>query len=269
MLIILLVSLIIIIGLTMGGREKIGAFENLIGKALTPIQTVFDSVSKMADSMFSPIFNIWQNKKTIEELELENNSLYKKIIDITLENNEYEELKELREVFNYLNDDYKDKILESKVIAKEPGNWYNMFTIDLGTKDGMTKNSIVINGDGLVGLVYEVGSTWSKVISAIDNKSSIGFEIVDTKRNYEGITDGGIDGTLKGTLFDPKCEVEIGDLVCTSGKGLYYEGIIIGTVEEILVDKDELLIRIIIKPYVNFKKLSRVLVIPSKDIVGE
>jgi len=269
MLIILLVSLIIIIGLTMGGREKISAFENLVGKVLSPIQKVFDGASKVTDSIFSPIVNIWENKKIIEELELENDSLYEKIVDITLENNEYEELKELREVFSYLDDDYKDNILESKVIVKEPGNWYNMFTIDLGIQDGITKNSIVINGDGLVGLVYEAGSTWSKVISVIDNKSSIGFEIVDVKRNYEGIIDGGIDGILKGTLFDPKCEIEIGDLVSTSGKGLYPEGIIIGTVEEIIVDPDELLIQVVIKPYVNFKKLNRVLVIPSKDIVGE
>ncbi|MCK5763412.1 MAG: hypothetical protein KAH05_04770, partial [Clostridiales bacterium] len=86
---------------------------------------------------------------------------------------------------------------------------------------------------------------------------------VNPDRDYEGIINGGIDGNLKGYLFDLKAEVFVGDLIITSGKGLYPEGIIIGKIKDICKDSDKLLTDIMVEPNVNFKKMNRVLVLPS------
>lgn len=270
-IIISIITLILIIGLTSGGRERVTKVENLLGNIFIPIQNTFNAMAGFTESIFNPIFQIWENERLVNELELENQALKESLVDATLEVNEYSELMMLRKVFNFLDQEYKQNLVEAKVVSKDPGNWYNMFTIDQGINNGILKNSVVINGDGLIGLAYEVGDDWSKVLSIIDNKSSIGFKILHTDRDFEGILNGGINGNLSGVLFDPKAEVYEGDLLVTSGKGLYPEGIIIGRVNNIRMDEDILLINIDIEPLVNFKQLNRVLVIPARvfDGVGE
>jgi rod shape-determining protein MreC len=36
---------------------------------------------------------------------------------------------------------------------------------------------VVINGDGLIGRVLDVGSNWAKVISVIDESNSVSFKV--------------------------------------------------------------------------------------------
>lgn len=258
-----LALLIFIIGLTTGGRERVTKFENLVGNSLIPIQKSFNIVADFTESIIGPIIKIWDNQNYIEQLELENEELREHLIVATLDANEYCELMSLRDVFNFIDDYYVRRLISARVVSKDPGNLYNMFVINKGLKDNITKNSVVINGYGLVGLAYETSDNWSKVISIIDNKSSIGFKILDPIRNFEGIINGGIDGKLKGMLFDPKAKVIEGDLIITSGKGLYPEGIVIGRVKEIKIDKDIFLINIVVEPLVNFAKLDRVLIVPT------
>ncbi|MBN2260344.1 MAG: rod shape-determining protein MreC [Clostridiales bacterium] len=261
--------LVLITALTYGGRERITQFESVLGKVLTPVQKSFNAIAGFADSIFSPIFNIWENQKLIMELENENQVLRNKLVDETLIANEYGELKMLQNVFDFVDYEYSENLIEARVVSKDPGNWFNMFSLDIGENKGITKNAVVLNGDGLVGTVYESNSEWSKVISIIDNKSSIGMKIASKDRDYEGIINGGIDGELKGYLFDPKAKVYKDDLIITSGKGLYPEGIIIGKVMTVEIDSNQLLINISVKPMVDFRKINRVLVLPPDKIEEE
>ncbi|MFR7843281.1 MAG: rod shape-determining protein MreC [Gallintestinimicrobium sp.] len=42
------------------------------------------------------------------------------------------------------------------IISKDPGNWYDTFMINKGSKDGIRVDNNVIAGKGLVGIVTEV-----------------------------------------------------------------------------------------------------------------
>ena len=66
---------------------------------------------------------------------------------------------------------------------------------------------------------------------------------------------------MKGYLFDKEESVFTGDILVTSGLGLYPAGIQIGEVEGVVEDKSNLLQYIKIKPYVNFKTIDKVIVI--------
>jgi len=267
--IISLILLMIVMGLTFGGRERISRFENFIGKSLVPVQRIFNTMAGLMESIVSPVVNVWDNEKRIDELERENASLREAFVASALEANEYAELEELRGIFEYLPATSAERVTEARVVSKDPGNWYNMFVIDKGHADGVMKNAAVISGKGLLGLVYEVSDDFAKVVAIIDHKNSVGVKIADKTRDYEGIVDGGIDGTLNGSFFDPSAEVFVGDLIITSGKGLYQEGIIIGTVSEVFRDRNELLVTITVEPLADFRKLNRVLVLPAKPGIGE
>ena len=61
----------------------------------------------------------------------------------------------------------------AKVIGKNSGNWFQSFTIDKGTKDGIKLNMNVMAESGLVGIVTEVGYNWARVTSIIDDSSNV------------------------------------------------------------------------------------------------
>ena len=61
-----------------------------------------------------------------------------------------EELDRLRELFD-LSGQYSDyEQIGARVIAKDSGNWYDSFTIDKGSEDGIQVDCNVISGGGLV-----------------------------------------------------------------------------------------------------------------------
>ncbi|MDG2861199.1 rod shape-determining protein MreC, partial [Vibrio parahaemolyticus] len=121
-------------------------------------------------------------------------------------------------------------LLKAEVIGKEPNNWFDVFTIDRGIRDGVKIGDTVIQAvevenkiyqEGLVGRVVDVGDNWAKVVSILDENNSVAFKIVRTQDG--GIISGNIGNTVEGFLFDYEAEVIIGDLIYTSGLGGVYQ----------------------------------------------
>ena len=78
----------------------------------------------------------------------------------------------------------------------------------------------VVNGDGLVGRVYEVGVNYSKVLTIIDPRSKLGCLVQRTRDN--GILAGGVsdtDDTAECTVnYLPNVNnIMPGDVIVTSG----------------------------------------------------
>jgi len=266
MIIISTILLIGIMGITMGGRQNITWLENIAGNIIVPIQKGFYAIGNGISSKVAPIINVWEIKEINEALVAENEALKNELIDKTLTKLELEELDHLKEALNYTNKMAIDNYVSCDVVAKEQGNWFNLFTVDAGLKQGVTKNSAVINGSGLIGLVYEVGDNWAKVVSVIDNKASVGFQTLDHSYNYVGQLNGSIDFDLNGYLFDPTADVQEDVTLITSGLGVYPKGILIGKISSVNVDKNELLTGIVVEPFVDFKQIDKVMIIPYEEL---
>lgn len=266
MIIISTILLIGIMGITMGGRQNITWLENITGNIIVPIQKGFYAIGNGISSKIAPIINVWEIKEINEALVAENEALKNELIDKTLTKLELEELDHLKEALNYTNKMAIDHYVSCDVVAKEQGNWFNLFTVDAGLKQGVTKNSAVINGSGLIGLVYEVGDNWAKVVSVIDNKASVGFQTLDQSYNYVGQLNGSIDFDLNGYLFDQTADVQAGATLITSGLGVYPKGILIGKISSVNVDKNELLTGIVVEPFVDFKQIDKVMIIPYEEL---
>jgi rod shape-determining protein MreC len=79
-----------------------------------------------------------------------------------------------------------------------------------------------------------------------------------------GILSGDGQGGLAGYMLDPDGSVIAGDILVTSGMGMYPEGIVIGKVSEVTWNNDTLLKTVAIEPGVYFKNLQKVTVIIDK-----
>ena len=64
------------------------------------------------------------------------------------------------------------------------------FSINRGDMHGVSAGMAVVNGDGLVGRVYEVGMNYANVITIIDPRSSLACLVQRTRDN--GIMEGGV-----------------------------------------------------------------------------
>lgn len=259
------IILIVIIGITSSERLKITAVERFIGNVFSPVQKVVFSIGRNISDFFVSIKDLFSLKEENEDLKL-------KILELEETVRRYENIigkseylineKKLLESTSY-------NLLSAQVTGKEPGNWFNRFTIDKGMKDGVEKGDTVIQAvevdgeivqEGVVGRIIDVGDNWAKVISIIDESNNISFKVIRTQDG--GILSGNIDGNLSGYLFDSKADIMKGDKLFSSGLGgIYVDDLYIGEITNVIKEDEDLAKKIEVEPAVDFKKIYKVFVI--------
>lgn len=253
----------IFLGLFSFNRLSPTMFERAFGFIITPIQKGLTSSTKWIGKKFETISNISQLEEENEELKLE----------LEIKNQEINRLKQLERENQKLSEllDASSKYGEystitSNIIARDPGNWYETFTIDKGSQDGIEKNMVVLAFGGLVGKVEEVGSNYAKVSSIINGTYSVSAKTL--RSDDEGFVKGDISnkGTLKMEYIDKDAEIKEGDEIVTSHlSDIYPAGITIGYVTEVYLDNNNKLSKTaIVSPGVDFKHLEKVLIINNK-----
>lgn len=243
------------------------------GDALSPIRQVsgfvITPIQKGINGFGSWLSGLTDNFDDAVTLRAKNEELQQKVDTLTEENSQLvqdkEELTRLRELYS-LDQQYADyEKVGARVIAKESGNWFQLFTIDKGSNDGIQKDANVISGGGLVGIVTEVGPNWATVRSIIDDNSNVSAMVSTT--SDQCIIAGDLrlidEGSLNLVkLTDADNKVHVGDKVVTSYiSEKFLPGILIGYISELNNDSNNLTKSGYITPVVDFRHLQEVLVI--------
>ena len=213
------------------------------------------------------------NLKNLSDVMAENEDLQNQVDELTTELNtiklEQYELDNLRELYN-LDQKYPSyEKVAANVIGKNSGNWFNTFTIDKGSNDGIEVDMNVMAGSGLVGIVTDVGPNYAKVTSIINDTSKVSGMVTTTSDNL--IVSGSLqkmneDMVIEfNNLNDKDNEVSINDPVVTSAVSYnYQQGILIGYISSIETDSNNLTKSGTITPAVDFEHIEEVLVILNK-----
>lgn len=272
---IVAITLIGIVGISIGkysGNNPINL--GVIQEGVASIESSFNKGFMFLKGNFSEILNYKKNANKLEDLEKENESLKQEIVELNNKISEGQSIQNLKKALNFIPEDYKANMISASVVSKNDGNWYTSFVIGAGSDAGVKKDSLVVNGSGLVGIVYEVSKNYSKAISILDTKSSVSFKLLKNS-DYKGVITQDTDisgkekykenGYLQGYMFDSSYDVLPGDILVTSGLGLYPEGILIGKVDKVIDDKNKSLKYVVIKPYADFKNIDDVIVIEPRE----
>ncbi len=218
------------------------------------------------------------NLKNLKDVMSENQKLKEQVHSLTLELNtiklEQYELDNLRELLD-LDQKYPSyEKVAANVIGKDAGNWFSTFTIDKGSKDGIDVDMNVLAGSGLVGIVTDVGPNYAKIRSIIDDTSKISGMLLTTSDRC--IVHGDLQemnenqNILFNNLKDSDNEANVGDPVVTSYiSDKYLQGILIGYINTIEVDSNNLTKSGTITPVVDFEHIEAVLVILDKKQSGQ
>ena len=252
------------------------------GYAGEPIRTicnyVFVPMQKGLDYVGESISINSDDTKTKEQLIAENAQLQEQIDELStqLTNTRLQqsELDTLRELYD-LDQTYADyKTTGAHVIGKGISNWFNTFTIDKGSKDGIKVDMNVIAGSGLVGIVTDVGKNYAVVRAIIDDTSNVSGMILSNNDNC--IVSGNLKSMTESNMItfsnleDSEDKVSTGDSVVTSNiSDKYLPGLLIGYVTDITEDNNNLTKSGEITPVVDFKHLQDVLVITQLKGTGK
>lgn len=240
---------------------------------LAPPNKMISSIKNSSVNFMGSVIPKNDKDKKIEELETEVEKLRTQLIKNTVTESELKQLSDLKQSLNFIEEDYEKNYVTASIVGKNDGNYYTSFTISAGKNQNVQKDGIVLTGKGLVGRIYEVSDNYSKAISILDSKSSVSFQVLREER-YTGIASQNVtmdyeykdfEGYIKGYLFDINYKVLPGDIIITSGLGLYPKGIPIGSIDKIIEDKNNLLKYVKIKPYVNLKKIDKVMILNPRD----
>ena len=253
--------------------DKVGGpFKTVANVTVIPLQQGMNQIGGWMGDMKD-------NFSTMKQLKSENKKLREQVDALTTENNylqeERYEFERLQELYK-LDQNYAEyEKTAAHVIGKDAGNWFGTFTIDKGSKDGIEVNMNVLAGSGLVGIVTDVGPTWAKVRSIIDDSSNISAMAISTSDTCIVSGDMALMGT--GQIAFSQMEnndnvVAVGDQIVTSYiSDKYLQGILIGSVSEVNVDSNNLTRSGYITPAVDFKNIREVLVITTTkaELTGE
>ena len=231
------------------------------GAIVVPLQDGMNGIGKWFTNKADYFNSVKKLTKKNKELESQVNELTEE--NSLLAQNKYE-LERLRDLYQ-LDQDYSSyEKIAANVIGKDSGNWFDIFTINKGSKDGIKKDMTVISGGGLVGIVTDVGKDYAKVRAIIDDESSVSVSFANTSDT--GIVSGDLklmdDGVMNVTEVLKDAKVTEGDMVVTSKiSDKFVPGILVGYVTNIKLDSSELTQSGQIIPVVDFKHIDEVLVI--------
>ena len=262
------VILLVVMGVSANKNSRLNWLNNIISVPLSPVQGFLSSIGQRVEDGLSFFRDIDAVKKENESLKEEVAELRKQnrsLSALEVKNEELRQALKLKEQFG----DYT--ILGANIIAVDPGNWFTVFKVDIGSREGVKSDSpVVTNTKGLVGRVISSDVTSSKILTIIDEESAVSGWISKAGGGH-AIVRGDMSlkekGLCKMDYIPVDVDVEVGDVIETSGVGgIYPKGIVIGEVTEVRKTSSEMDRYAIIKPTADFKRLEEVYVLKSNEI---
>ncbi len=240
--------------------ENLNALDRLALRISAPIEYGVATLGRGISNVIQRITYSFSVAEHTEQVEYENARLREenhKLSQLEADNRELRRLLML-----------KQSTALDTVSAEVTGKDYTEFfrvtrvTLDKSSRD-IAPHMPVISPDGVVGAVQRVAGDNVDVQLAVD--AAFGVDVEDERTHARGFARGTGDPSkyaCKIEMVDSRDEIEIGDLLVTSGKGkLFPRGIPVARVT--MVEKRELgrFQEVLAAPTVNFSKLENVLIL--------
>ncbi len=159
-----------------------------------------------------------------------------------------------------------DNVEYAQVVSKDPQNFFMTIVINKGSTSGIAIGMPVIGYSrgvrAIVGKIIEVRANYSKVLPLTDKNLQIGA-MLDISHNSGILMGQSLSSTLCYLQFiDKSVDVEVGELVVTSGMGgVFPKGYAIGHVFNIEKKNYGLFHDIYVEPIIDLSSLEEVYII--------
>ena len=259
---VLLIALIVasLVMVTVYGREgangPLHTLQSAVSGAVSPLRIVGGSIESATSTVGDTVDNVTADQNTLSGLREYNEQLVQQYSQMQEYKQEAERLQKLLD----LKDTYEIEGTGARVIGRSSEAWSQTVIINKGSDDGISTGQTVMGTSGVVGQVVSVSSHTATVRLLTDPQSGAAAMVQSSRA--EGILRGSLVGLLYLEDLDADAEVNVGDVIVTSGLGgSYARGLIIGTVVKVDGQQGDTSRRVLVSPNDSIDTLEDVLVV--------
>ena len=252
---------------------------------LTPVESglqyVIAPLQRGATRAIEQAGNLFRTVKDVRELQAQVDELQQQVEALSIENvrlREFQaEVVQLRSLLNFVAENPSWTYLGADVVGREacayapcgevigdePNPYLRYLSVNVGSEEGVKVGMPVLTGGAvLVGRAAEVGPHTTKVQLLSDTGSAVSAMLQQSRAT--GLVVGRPDGTLRMLYIPQEEEVQVGDIVLTSGlAGTLPRGLVIGQVVSVEQKDIALFQEAVVRPAVDYREVELVLVITS------
>ena len=256
---LLLVAAVLLVFLSRQGWLR--PVESAVAFVTVPIQRALDTTTGAA----AYVLGSFQETRNLRE---ENAALRRTVEELLpevarLRGAEIEN-RTLRQQLGYAQTNSEWHLLSAQVIGRDPTNLLDVILIDRGSSSGVEKGMVVVTHLGVVGRITGVASRWSKVQLITSPSSVVNAVVQGGPRRAFGNVYGSPEGRLQMRYILQTEELDVHDLVVTSGLGgSLPKDFVLGRVINVQQADYELYQTAEIEPFVDFSQLEHVMVVAN------
>lgn len=248
--------------------DSTGALRGVVGFVRDPLSAISSWTAARTDTLADVAAgprNLETALSEIARLQAENETLRKENEQLL---EDAGEAQILRQLFDRAAETPTYRRITADVIGQDTNPALQSILINKGFDDGVRVGMPVEAARGLVGQIYRVTNNASQVALLTETASAIPVRLGSTRAT------GMLRGAGRGQLptidwIDLQYEVEVGELVTTSGLGGNFpENLVIGRVVEVERNEAELFQRAVVQPAVDFNAIEIVFVVTEFDAVN-
>ena len=247
--------------------DQTGNLDAAFGVVRNPMAAIMSWTSGQTEA----VAGVLEGPRDLETARLQIADLQNQVDALERENEELREIegeyRVLSDMFNRARQSPDYERLTAAVIGQDTNPALRSIIIDEGSASGVRVGMPVEGARGLVGQVYRSTPQSAQVVLITDSSSAIPARLGNSRAT--GILrGGGLGGVLSIEWIDLRHQIEVGEVVLTSGLGgRFPQDLVIGRVIEVDRREAELFQRAIVQPAVDFDALEMVFVITNFDPV--
>lgn len=250
----------------MKAPSNLNALDRIVLRVSAPIEFAASSLARGVSNLWESYVYLVDVKSDNERLTYENARLREQLHRLEQQEVENHELRRLLQLRESLPGD----LVSAQVIGKDFTEFFRVtrVVLDRGSRN-IRPYMPVLSPDGIVGVVLRVAGDAVDVQLAVD--AAFGVDIEDERTHARGFVRGTGNTqryACKVEHVDSRDEVEIGDLLVSSGKGKRFpKGLPVARVTKVLKREPGRDQEIEATPTVNFSRLDAVLILvtPPQD----
>jgi rod shape-determining protein MreC len=256
--------------------ENLNALDRVVLRVSAPIEFGASSLARGISNLLSDYVYLVDVKKDNERLAYENARLREQVHKLEQQQVENQHLRRLLQ----LRESIPGDTVSAQVVAKDFTEFFRVtrVVLDRGSRN-IRPHMPVVSPDGVVGAVLRVAGDSVDVQLSVD--AAFGLDIEDERTHARGFARGTGDPAkyaCRVEMVDSRDEIEIGDLLVTSGKGKWFpKGLPVARVTKVTkreLGRDQ---EVEAAPTVNFSRLESVLILvtppadeePGKTATGQ
>ncbi len=241
-----------------GEAGPIHAVRSGVVTVTSPVRYVGSVVASPFNALGNIFSNLTASQETLSDLKQQNAELTGQVAQLA----EAKETAERLEGLLGLQSTYNLQSTAARIIGGSSDAWSQTVTIDKGSLDGFEIGMPVCNAYGVIGQITEVALSSSTVLLINDETSGVSAMVQSSRA--QGMLRGQADGSLRLEYVSTDYDVQVGDIVITSGLGgVFPKGLPLGTVSSVERRDNDVYYDIVVRTSASTENNEEVLVITA------